>query len=109
MNARSGIRAAALVVLGLSMDCRMAAAQSCTNAIAAEKVEWHALTKGNSTVPPAMRIVTSDGRHLTGSQINYARVLIDRADSACSSGGDTAAQTQLQEFQTLIHPEVRRP
>jgi hypothetical protein len=108
MHVRSGIHTATLVVLGLSLNSGIAAAQNCSVAIAAERVEWRALAKGNQNVPPAMRIVTSDGRHMTGSQINYARVLIDRADSASSNGGDTAAQPQLQEFQALIHPETPR-
>ena len=70
----------------------------------AVRVEWRAPTKGSRNLLAAMRIVTSDGRHITGSHRNYARILIDRADSPCSNGGDTTVQAELQEFQTLIHP-----
>jgi hypothetical protein len=99
----SVVYAASAILVGLSLSCGTAAAQSCEAAVAAEKVEWRALTKGNHTVAPSMRIVTSDGRHLSGSQLNYAWVLIDRAESACGAGGDSAAVVHINAFQQLLH------
>jgi hypothetical protein len=40
--------------------------------------------------------------------LNYAWVLIDRAESACSAAGDAAAIVHIQEFQTLLHPAPRQ-
>jgi hypothetical protein len=55
-----------------------------------------------------MRINTSDGRQLTGTQLNYAWVLIDRAESACSVGQGAAATAYIDEFEKLLHPMPRR-
>jgi hypothetical protein len=55
----------------------------CSAAVEAAKSDWRSLSHGVH-VAPRQRILTSDGRHLTGSDINYAKVLIDRAEEACS-------------------------
>jgi hypothetical protein len=85
-----------------------AEAEACGTAIEAAKVEWRSLTKGNHAIAPSMRIDTSDGRHLTGSALNYAWVLIDRADIACDAGQDGAAMDYIAQFNTLLHPASRR-
>lgn len=65
---------------------------SCGSAIEAAQAQWRALSHGGR-VAPGQHIVTSDGRHLTGSQINYAKALIDWARAACATErhGDAAA------------------
>ena len=105
----SAFHATTTVLFCLSLGPGTAAAQSCRDAITAEKAEWRSLTKGNRSVPPAMRIVTSDGRHLTGSQLNYAWVLIDRAETACSNFGEAAASVHIRAYQALIHPSGASP
>jgi hypothetical protein len=100
----SVLYASSAALFGLSLSCGAAAAQSCGAVVEAVKVEWRSLTHGSHNVAPAMRISTSDGRHLTGSQLNYAWVLIDRAESACGAGGDAAAMVHIHELETLLHP-----
>jgi hypothetical protein len=94
-----GMTLLAMMLFGVA-----ASAQDCGAALEAAKTEWRSLTRGNHQVAPATQIGTSDGRHLTGSQINYARVLISRAESACRSGSGAAAMMQIQEAQSLFRP-----
>ncbi len=93
--------------LGLLLTGAPVMAQSCSAAVEATKVEWRSLMHGSHHLTPTMRINTSDGRQLTGSQVNYPWVLIDRADSACAAADDTAALAYIQEFETLLHPVPR--
>jgi len=41
---------------------------------------------------------------LTGSQLNYAWVLIDRAENACGGADDAVAMVNIREFEALLHP-----
>ena len=95
------------VLFALLLNTVSAAAQDCAAGVAAAKAEWRFLSKGNHTVPPSMRIDTSDGRHLTGSQVNYAWALIARAEAACGNGGDATALVHLREVEVLLHSAPR--
>jgi hypothetical protein len=74
--------------------------------IRAAKADWQSLSHGIH-VAPAQPIITGDGRRLTGSEINYARVLIDRAGDACNQSRHAEALAAVQEAQTLLHPAPR--
>jgi hypothetical protein len=69
------MRAAAFSLCGVALLIAMsgtfgeAEAGDCGAAVEAAKAEWRSLTKGNHIVAPSTRIDTSDGRHLTGSQL----------------------------------------
>jgi hypothetical protein len=75
--------------------------------IEAAKADWRSLSHG-IRVAPGQPIVTGDGRRLAGSEINYARVLIDRAGEACKQSQHAEALTSVQGAQTLLHPAPRR-
>jgi len=85
-------------------DCFELADPHCP--IGAAKADWRSLSHG-IRVAPGQLIITSDGRRLTGSGINYARVLIDRAEEACKQAHHAEALTSVQEAQTLLHPAPR--
>jgi hypothetical protein len=100
--------ACVVTVLLATLVAPRAGAGTCGAAIEAAKAEWRSLTKGNHAIAPSMRIDTSDGRHLTGSALNYAWVLIDRADDACEAGYDKVASDYMAQFNALIHPTPGR-
>jgi hypothetical protein len=104
---RKSFACAAAALLATSLASRVEAA-TCGAAIETAKAEWRSLTKGNHAVVPSMRIDTSDGRHLTGSALNYAWVLIYRADQACDAGEDGMALDYIGRFNALIHPAPGR-
>jgi hypothetical protein len=108
MRGREKFFACAAVALLAISRSPGAEAGTCGAAIEAAKAEWRSLTKGNHAVAPGIRIDTSDGRHLTGSALNYAWVLIDRADSACDAGQDGVALDDIGQFNALIHPTSGR-
>ena len=99
---------ASAATLNLLLTGAPVMAQSCSAAVEVAKVEWRSLMHGSHHLTPTMRINTSDGRQLTGSQVNYAWVLIDRADSTCAAADATAAMAYIREFETLLHP-VQQP
>jgi len=98
----------AAVAAAIGPTVPAAAQESCDVAVEKAKAEWRALTAGNHTVAPAMRINTSDGRHLTGSQLNYAWVLIDRADQACIDPEPAKSLAYIHQVQALLHPPPRQ-
>jgi hypothetical protein len=108
MATRLAISSASAMLIGVVALGGAARAEGCDAAVESAKVEWRSLTRGNHTISPAMRINTSDGRQLTGTQLNYAWVLIDRAESACSVGQGAAATAYIDEFEKLLHPMPRR-
>jgi hypothetical protein len=73
----------------------------CYTTIEAANAEWRSLSHG-SHIAAQQHIVTSDGRHLAGSQINYAKVLIDRAANACLAARYHEALAQVGEAQALL-------
>jgi hypothetical protein len=100
---------AAVSLLSVSMPPgQRAMAQGCGAAVAAAKQQWWALTQGNHRIPPTMRVNTSDGRQLSGAQLNYAWVLVDRADGACGAAQGAAASGYLRDFDLLLHPAPPR-
>jgi hypothetical protein len=99
-----GAIVASVVALGLSAGA--AYAQNSSAAIAAAQADWRALSHGIN-VAAAQPIVTNDGRHLTGSQVNYARVLINQAETADDAGRPAAALAYIDEAERLLHPAPR--
>ena len=97
------------LLLGLSLFCGTAAAQDCGAAVTATKAEWRVLTSGNHRIAPSMIIATSDGRRLTGSQLNYAWALIDSAQFACADPEPAKAMAYISQVQALLQPPVRQP
>lgn len=73
----------------------------CYTTIEAANAEWRSLSH-RSHIAARQHIVTSDGRHLAGSQINYAKVLIDRAADACLAARYHEALAQVGEAQALL-------
>ena len=73
----------------------------CYTTIAAANAEWRSLSHGNH-IAAQQHVVTSDGRHLAGSQINYAKVLIDRAADACLAVRYDEALAHVGEAQALL-------
>ena len=58
----------------------------------------------SSVLRPSDGIATGDGRWLAGSQLNYAHVLIDRADNACGAGNVEQARGYVDEANKLLNP-----
>jgi len=65
--------------------------------------EWRDLSH-SSSLKASQRIATGDGRWLAGSQINYAHVLIGRADNACGAGNVEEARGYFDEANKLLSP-----
>jgi hypothetical protein len=83
-----------------------AAAESCSAAVQAAKAEWRSVSHG-AHVAPAQQILTSDGRRLTGSAINYAFFLISRAERACEAAQIDVSIGYVREARALFHPPPR--
>jgi len=83
------------------------AAENCTAAVASAKDLWRALSHGMSHVAPSQTIVTSDGRRLSGSSLNYGWVLISRAEDACQASNVSQSLELVRQVETLFHPAPR--
>ena len=79
------------------------ASNDCLSAANTAKAEWRALSHA-TPLRPSQRIRTVDGRELSGSQLNYAGALINRAESACESGQPEQALSYVNEAKQLLHP-----
>jgi hypothetical protein len=67
------------------------------------RAEWRNLS--HTSFPKAsQRIATEDGRWLAGSQLNYAHILIGRADNACGAGEVKQARSYVDEANNLLNP-----
>ena len=75
----------------------------CVAAVDAITAEWRALSQSNF-VNPGQHIRTGDGRELAGSQVNYSRILIGRAENACAAGQVEQARGYVKEANELLHP-----
>ena len=75
----------------------------CVAAVDAIRAEWRALSHSDF-LNPGQHIRTGDGRELAGSQVNYSRVLIGRAENACAAGQVEQARSHLKEADELLHP-----
>ena len=67
------------------------------------RAEWRNLFH-SSFLKPSQRIATGDGRWLAGSQLNYAPMLIGRADNACGAGTVKQARSYVDEADNLLNP-----
>ena len=75
----------------------------CYTTIEDANAEWRSLSHG-SHIAARQHIVTIDGRHLAGSQINYAKVLIDGAADVCLAARYHEALAYVGEAQALLRP-----
>ena len=95
-----------LTAIPLSAGAAPAQADRQTNCVAsvdASRAEWRNFSH-SSSLKASQRIATADGRWLAGSQINYAEILIDRADNACGAGKVEQAQSYVDEANKLLNP-----
>jgi len=76
---------------------------NCVASVDAIRAEWRDLSH-SSSLKASQRIATGDGRWLAGSQINYAHVLIGRADNACGAGNVEEARGYFDEANKLLSP-----
>ena len=76
---------------------------NCVASVDAISAEWRDLSH-SSSLKASQRIATGDGRWLAGSQINYAHVLIGRADNACGAGNVEEARGYFDEANKLLSP-----
>jgi hypothetical protein len=80
---------------------------NCVASVDATRAEWRHLSH-SSFLKPSQRIATGDGRWLAGSQVNYANILIGRADDACAIGNMEQAQSYVDEANKLLNPAPLR-
>jgi hypothetical protein len=98
-----------LSVLAAGLSCAgplshdAAAAEGCGAALVGLRAEWHALTHG-AHVAASQTVVTSDGRRLAGSQLNYMGVVLARAEDACGSGQIEQSAAYVQQAHNLLYP-----
>jgi hypothetical protein len=92
-------------LLSASLTGTAMAAGGCAAAVASVKVEWRALTHGNTHVAGAQTIVSSDGRRFAGTLLNYGWVLINRAESACEAAQVEQSMDYVHQAHALFHPE----
>ena len=76
---------------------------NCAASVDATKAEWRNLSH-SSFLKPSQRIATRDGHWLAGSQVNYAHILIGRADNACGAGNVEQARGYADEANKLLNP-----
>jgi hypothetical protein len=76
---------------------------NCVASVDAVTAEWRNLAH-SSFLKPSQRIATGDGHWLAGSQVNYAHILIGRADNACGAGKVNQARDYVDEANKLLNP-----
>ena len=76
---------------------------NCVASVDAIRAEWRNLSH-SSFLKPSQRIATGDGHWLAGSQLNYAHIVIGRADNACGAGKVEQAQSYVDEANKLLNP-----
>jgi hypothetical protein len=97
-----------LTLAAIPLSARAAPAQAdrqanCIASVGAIRAEWQNLSH-SSFLKPSQRIGIGDGRWLAGSQVNYAHVLIGRADNACGAGKVEQARSYADEANNLLNP-----
>jgi hypothetical protein len=97
-----------LILTAIPLSAGAAPAQAdrqanCIGSVDAIRVEWRGLSH-SSVLKPSNHIATGDGRWLAGSQINYAHVLIGRADNACGANNVEQARGYVDEANKLLNP-----
>ena len=75
---------------------------ACVASVDAIRAQWRNLSH-SSSLKPSRRIATRDGRCLAGSQLNYAHIVIGRADNACGAGKVEQAQSYVDEANKLLN------
>jgi len=95
-----------LLIADLNPGVAMAATD-CGAQVRAAQAEWRSLSHGRAQVAPSQTIVTSDGQRLSGSAINYGRMLVGQAESACDAGHGDEAIAYVREALDLFHPAPR--
>ena len=76
---------------------------NCVASVDAIRAEWRNLSH-SSVLRPSDGIATGDGRWLAGSQLNYAHILIGRADNACGAGNVEQARGYVNAANKLPSP-----
>jgi hypothetical protein len=76
---------------------------NCVASVDAVRAEWRNLSH-SSLLKPSDHIATGDGRWLAGSQINYAHIVIGRADNACGANNVKEARGYVEEANKLLNP-----
>jgi hypothetical protein len=76
---------------------------NCVASVDGIRAEWRHLSH-SSFLKASQRIATGDGRWLAGSQLNYAQILIGRADNACGAGKVEQARSYVDEANNLLNP-----
>ena len=76
---------------------------NCIASVDAIRAEWRNLSH-SSFLKSSQRIATEDGRWLAGSQLNYAHILIGRADNACGTGKVEQARSYVDEANNQLNP-----
>ncbi len=76
---------------------------NCVASVDSTRAEWRNLSH-SSSLKASQRIATGDGRWLAGSQLNYADILIGRADNACEAGNVKQARGYVDEANKLLNP-----
>ena len=95
-----------LTAMPLSVGAAPAQADRQANCVASVdeiRAEWRYLSH-SSVLKPSSHIATGDGRWLAGSQLNYAHVLIGRADNACGANNVKDARGYVDEANKLLNP-----
>lgn len=97
-----------LTLAAIPLSARAAPAQAdrqanCVASADAIRAEWRNLSH-SSFLKASQRIATRDGRWLAGSQLNYAHIVIGRADNACGAGKVEQAQSYVDEANRLLNP-----
>ena len=99
-----------LTAMPLSVGAAPAQADRQANCVASVdeiRAEWRDLSH-SSSLKASQRIATGDGRWLAGSQLNYAHVLIGRADNACVANNVKDARGYVDEANKLLNPVASR-
>ena len=76
---------------------------NCVASVDPIRAEWRNLSH-SSVLKPSNHIATGDGRWLAGSQLNYAHVLIGRADNPCGANNVDEARGYVDEANKLLNP-----
>jgi hypothetical protein len=97
-----------LTLAAIPLSARAAPAQAdrqanCVASVDVIRAEWRNLSH-SSVLRPSDGIATGDGHWLAGSQLNYAHILIGRADNACGAGKVNQARDYVDEANKLLNP-----
>jgi hypothetical protein len=95
-----------LTAIPLSARAAPARADRQANCVAsgdAIRAEWRDLSH-SSVLKPSNHIAAGHGRWLAGSQLDYAHVLIGRADNACGANNVEEARGYVDQANKRLNP-----